>query len=130
MAFDQIYPIWIPSGLGIRGSQRATLPFAIGCQETATNIVGKPCTMDCGPDAVSCTLGIGQTFQQEHTSPFSHDQTVGTPIEGGTASVRRKRPQLGEAHLGVETIRASHPTRKDCVSAAGAEITARQVEGV
>ncbi len=89
MAFNQVYILRLPTGLAIRCPHGAELPFGAGRQQTAVHIVGQPDAGNDRVDAITVSMGVLQTLQQEYACPFADNETVRLGVERRTTSRRR-----------------------------------------
>ena len=72
-----------PAGGFIGLAHGAYLAFAVRCQKIAAHIIGKPHTVDQAIYMIPVSDGVCQTFENQDSGAFSHDQAVGSPVEGG-----------------------------------------------
>ena len=105
------------------------LPHRIGGGDSlAFAIAGSPEATDDGVDVVSVAFCVGQSFQEEHCGPFTHDEAVGACVIRPRAA-RRERADLaeldeaGNAHVGVDAA------CENCVVVALLEAFDRCVDG-
>jgi hypothetical protein len=130
VAFDEVHIPRRPSGLPVGLLHGPELAGTVRGQQVAAGVVGQSRGPDHRQDAVAVGQGVGQALEHHDAGPFAHHQAVGIGIERGAAARRGQGPQLAEAHLGVEAVRAGSPSSQNGVQAPGAQGIAGQAYGV
>ena len=93
-----------PARLLVGRSHGPELPLGAGGQQVAVDVVGQADAADQAVDRVALPERVVQPLEHEEPRPLADDQAVALTSNGRRLAPGRERPELGEAHLGVERI--------------------------
>ena len=130
VALDQVDVRRVPARPVVGRPHGPELSLGVGGEQAAVDVVGQPGAGDHAVDPVALAERVAQPLEDEHPGPFADDQPIGRRAEGGGRAGRRERPELREAHLGVERVGPGEPAGQHRVGPPLDQLVGRQLQGI
>ncbi len=130
VTFDEVNVGRLPPGDPIGRSHGPNLPVGVRRQKIPPDIIGQPQPPDDRVNPVPVGPGVGQPFENQEPGSLAHHQPVSIGVKRSASARRRKRPELAEPHLGIETVGPRNPAGKHRVSPTVGQSVTGQINGV